>query len=294
MRVIDHVESIDKPHQVWTLNLGGEKRAWSGLAATWMQNLIIIAVSTGTVVQTFVVNDALTAGTPLQRFDDACSHSRGLCFHPTLNSLLVVNGPSVLELNLHDRAVTVWAHGFKTASDVAVDTQGNVAVADRRGCKVSLFTGSGELTRVWGSGIPGNADGKYTSAQFNEPVGIAFLGTTAVVATYGGDKGGHVSLVSSTDFGVRYMRAIDDAYLAVGYMPRHQPVRLRKDRVLPVGVALEKLKSSAAFFTALVASRKAEVGRTPQGPEGSPSASTVKSATDTITGVRDDASHLTT
>ena len=68
------------------------------------------------------------------------------------------------------------AASFNYSSGVAVDTIGNVYVADSYNNKIRKITGAGEVTTLAGSGIAGSADGLGIEASFNNPTGVAVDG----------------------------------------------------------------------------------------------------------------------
>ena len=65
------------------------------------------------------------------------------------------------------------AASFNQPIAVAVDRSGNVYVADRDNHTVRLIDPSGKVTVVAGTGAAGFAEGPATSAQFNQPYGVA-------------------------------------------------------------------------------------------------------------------------
>ncbi|HMC63759.1 MAG TPA: hypothetical protein VKI65_02360, partial [Gemmataceae bacterium] len=65
------------------------------------------------------------------------------------------------------------AASFNQPIAVAVDRSGNVYVADRDNHTVRLIDTSGKVTVVAGTGAAGFAEGPATSAQFNQPYGVA-------------------------------------------------------------------------------------------------------------------------
>jgi len=71
---------------------------------------------------------------------------------------------------------------FVTPNGVAVDSAGNVYVADSDYHRIQKFTSEGQFISQWGT--PGSGDG-----QFNEPHGIAVDGSGNVyVADYGNQR----------------------------------------------------------------------------------------------------------
>lgn len=62
---------------------------------------------------------------------------------------------------------------FNWPSSVAVDSNGNVFVADSRNEKIRKITPSGSVTTVAGSGAIGSTDGTSAASSFSGPAGVA-------------------------------------------------------------------------------------------------------------------------
>ncbi|MCL2726555.1 MAG: hypothetical protein FWD69_19215 [Polyangiaceae bacterium] len=68
---------------------------------------------------------------------------------------------------------TGTAASFNSPWGLAVDTSGNVYVADNGNNKIRKVTSAGVVSTVAGTGVAGHSDGAAMSATFNAPVGIA-------------------------------------------------------------------------------------------------------------------------
>jgi sugar lactone lactonase YvrE len=78
------------------------------------------------------------------------------------------------------------AAAFNSPSALAVDTDGNLYVADTGNNAIRKITPAGLVTTVAGDGTPGYTDGAARSARFNGPVGVAVdaQGNVYVADTY--------------------------------------------------------------------------------------------------------------
>lgn len=80
---------------------------------------------------------------------------------------------------------------FSYPADVAIDSQGNLYVADTANHRVRKISPDGQVTTLAGSGQPGLVDGLPEQAQFRAPEGIAV------------DKNGNIYLADTGNHAVR-------------------------------------------------------------------------------------------
>ncbi|HEY9102819.1 MAG TPA: NHL repeat-containing protein, partial [Chitinimonas sp.] len=81
---------------------------------------------------------------------------------------------------------TGQAAAFHTPSGLALDTAGNLYVADTGNHRIRKVTPAGVVSTLAGDGTPGTRDGAAAQAQFNGPVGVAVdkAGRVYVADTY--------------------------------------------------------------------------------------------------------------
>ena len=90
----------------------------------------------------------------------------------------------IRKMTISTGAVTTLVTGLQGPSGVAVDSGGNVWVAETANHSVKRFNSSGTLTLTAGTGNIGNANGAVGSATFSSPQGVAVnsAGTFVYVA----------------------------------------------------------------------------------------------------------------
>ncbi len=87
------------------------------------------------------------------------------------------------------RDATGTQAGFKFPVDVALDSAGNLYVADGGNNRIRKITPAGVVTTLAGTGAAGSTDGPGASATFNVPTGVAVDSTGRVfVAETSGDR----------------------------------------------------------------------------------------------------------
>ena len=70
---------------------------------------------------------------------------------------------------------------FNLPTDVAVDGDGNIIIADCKNHQIRKMAPSGAVMTLAGNGVPGHADGVGATAQFYDPTGVAIDGDGNVV-----------------------------------------------------------------------------------------------------------------
>ncbi len=89
---------------------------------------------------------------------------------------------------------------FRGPNGLAVDSSGNVYVADRGNNTIRKITSSGIVTTLAGSASPGSADGTGTAASFNSPAGVALDASgNLYVADSGNNKIRKITFPGSTE-----------------------------------------------------------------------------------------------
>ncbi|HEY0730078.1 MAG TPA: hypothetical protein VGD38_18470, partial [Pyrinomonadaceae bacterium] len=78
------------------------------------------------------------------------------------------------------------AAAFNTPSALAIDSNGNLYVADTGNNRIRKVTPQGEVSTIAGDGTAGYADGPAAQARFNGPIGIAVVanGNVFIADTY--------------------------------------------------------------------------------------------------------------
>ena len=69
---------------------------------------------------------------------------------------------------------------FRDPHDIAIDSNGNLFVADLANHRIRKITPAGVVTTFAGSGTPGPANGTGTAAQFSSPIGICIDSSNSI------------------------------------------------------------------------------------------------------------------
>jgi sugar lactone lactonase YvrE len=147
---------------------------------------------------------------------------------------------------------------FNGPIGVAVDTRGNIYVADTYNDRIRMITPDGQVSTVAGNGTPGYADGDRSSAMFDTPSGIVVAtDNSLIVADTGNDRlrkitpEGNVTTLPVADLSSPIGLAIThDNFLYVTELDRSRVVQIAPDgatRVIaddihfnqPTGVAID-------------------------------------------------------
>jgi sugar lactone lactonase YvrE len=81
---------------------------------------------------------------------------------------------------------------FNNPTGLALDGKGNIFVADRGNHRIRMISSAGIVSTFAGTGSPGFANGDGSTAQFNNPTGIASAIQTYGTTLYIADAGNHM------------------------------------------------------------------------------------------------------
>jgi IPT/TIG domain/NHL repeat len=84
-----------------------------------------------------------------------------------------ITGPTFIYLYTYTVSTLAASVGFNDPYGIAVDTSGNVIVADDGNNQVKMVTPAGVVTTVAGSGAPGFMNGSAATAKFLDPPAVA-------------------------------------------------------------------------------------------------------------------------
>jgi sugar lactone lactonase YvrE len=126
---------------------------------------------------------------------------------------------------------------FNGPIGVAVDTRGNISVADSYNDRIRLITSAGEVSTLAGKGTAGYADGDRSTALFDTPSGIVIAADgSLIVADTGNDRlrrispDGNVTTLPTTDLSSPVGLALThDNYLYVTDLDRSRVVQVAPD-----------------------------------------------------------------
>ena len=157
----------------------------------------------------------------------------------------------------------IWGAGYQDATGtaaefdkpagVAVDSSGNVYVADAFNNRIRKITPAGEVTTLAGSGTEGYHDATGTAAQFNHPFGVAVdsdgivyvadqvnhrirkITSKGVVSTFAGSgtQGYHDATGTAAQFNYPHSVTVDSSgNLYVADTSNHRIRKITPDRVV--------------------------------------------------------------
>ena len=126
---------------------------------------------------------------------------------------------------------------FNGPIGVAVDTRGNIYVADSYNDRIRMITPEGQVSTVAGKGSPGYADGDRSTALFDTPTGIVVANDNSlIIADTGNDRlrrispEGNVTTLPATDLSSPVGVAIThDNFLYVTELDRSRVVQVAPD-----------------------------------------------------------------
>ena len=126
---------------------------------------------------------------------------------------------------------------FKGPIGVAIDTRGNIYVADTYNDRIRMITPEGQVSTVAGMGTPGYADGDRNTALFDTPSGIVVAGDNSlIVADTANDRlrrispEGNVTTLPVTELSSPIGLAIThDNFIYVTQLDRSRVVQIAPD-----------------------------------------------------------------
>ncbi len=125
---------------------------------------------------------------------------------------------------------------FNGPIGVAVDTSGNLYVADTYNDRVRKVSSDGQVTTVAGAGQPGYADGSAATAMFDTPCGVVVASDGSVIVADTGNRqlrkitaDGNVSTITADLSRPIGLSATHDGFLYVTDLDRAQVVQIAPD-----------------------------------------------------------------
>jgi sugar lactone lactonase YvrE len=127
------------------------------------------------------------------------------------------------------------AASFDLPSGVAVDSSGNVYVADTGNNKIRKITAAGVVTTLAGSGVQGSTDATGTNASFCQPQGVAV------------DSSGNVYIADTVNNKIRKVTSAGVVSTLAGINSSQDGIGAAATFYLPQGVAVD---SSGSVYVA--------------------------------------------
>jgi hypothetical protein len=196
-------------------------------------------------------------------------------------------------------ALHILRDGLKEVHGVAarcgvprLGEQGHVvAIADAKDHRITILNVDSSGQRVvssvrWGSGLRAAFYGPIECAAFNEPLGLAFDSSHALlVACNGGEEHGALVVITPTRFACQALEQLHRCFTACGFVPPNATAEQQQSRHLPIDQAIDSLQAASDWFERQCSERAALLGnhRGLAGPDGSFYWHSMKALTTSVT-----------
>jgi len=152
------------------------------------ENSLIRKITSGRTVTTLAGQAGVTGATNATGPNASFNYPAGVAVDSSGNVYVADTDNSLIRKITSAGVVTTLAGGFNYPLGVAVDFSGNVYVADSSNSLIRKITSVGIVTTLAGSGIPGATNGTGTAASFSYPEGVAVDSTGIVYVADNGNN----------------------------------------------------------------------------------------------------------